>query len=378
MLFSKIIGQQTNKEYLTHACKTGRLPHALLLHGRQGSAKLALALAISQYIVCTDKRENDSCGQCSACRKATKLIHPDIHYVFPVVKKEGKKREETTSGDFLHQWRGIIANHPYFSMQSWMHSLQAENSQPNINTRECNDIIHKLSLQTFESDSKVLIVWMPEYLGKEGNRLLKIIEEPTDNTHIILVAEDLSAILNTIISRTQLVHVLPFNDEEMISYLMEDKGLAQDIALQVANLADGDMAKALETIDSESIDYSEMLFQWIRLSYKSAPEKLIDLVNQLSRWGREEQKNFLQYGLHFFREYLFYLNTGQRPLRMNEKEYEIAQKMKSILDITKSESITSMLDASISHISRNANAKISFMADSMSLGSIMRGEQVSV
>ena len=354
------------------------IPHALLFHGREGSGKLEMAHAFAQYIVCQNRKENSFCGECSACIKASKMIHPDIHYVFPVIKKDGKNRSDTVSADFLKEWRDAVSSNPYLSIKDWMKILDAENSQPNINTKECNEIIQKLNLQSFESYAKILIIWLPEYLGKEGNRLLKIIEEPTDDTYIMLIAENLSAILGTILSRTQKVSIPPFGDEVIIKALVDKKGLDENKARQIAAIADGNMTMAFAMSEKDNQDYSALLFQWIRLSYKSKPEDLTSFVNDLAMLGREGQKNFLQYGLNYFREYLFLLNTGTRSARLSNQEYEIAQKMTNIIDIDKSIDIIDVFNSGISEIGRNANPKINFMAGSMMLGAIMREEDLSL
>ena len=354
-----------------------RVPHAMLFHGRPGSSKLVMALKFAQFLTCEVKSDLLPCGSCPACIKSKKLIHPDIHFVFPVIKKEGKKRMDTTSQDFLPEWRSLVLDNPYASIKDWSQEMQAGNSQPNINTRECNDIIHKLNLQSYESDVKILIIWMPEYLGKEGNRLLKLIEEPTDDTYIFLIADDTSRILGTILSRTQLVSMPPLMDEDVKNILVSKYGLSHNQADQAATLADGDMGKAIRMIHTTSQDFSSMLFQWIRLSYKSKPEDLISLINTLANLGREEQKNYLQYGLNFFREYLFMIGTKSRGQRLNNEEYSIALKMQSIIDAEKAHSIVSILDQNVLNISRNAHPKITFMAMSMQLRALLRGETLS-
>lgn len=370
---------QDFKKYLELAslAQQDRIPHAILCHGRQGSSKLLLALKFSQFIVCEHRQGSEICGNCPACIKSDKMIHPDIHYVFPVIKKEGKKRMDTVSSDFLPEWRSIVLSNPYISIKDWMKELGADNSQPNINTKECNEIIQKLNLQSYESDFKILIIWLPEYLGKEGNRLLKIIEEPTDDTFIILIAEDLTSILGTILSRTQLVSVPPIRDDEMIKVLNEHYHLELTRASQIALLADGDMGAAIRMINTASQDYSHMLFQWIRRSYKSKPEDLTSWINNIASLGREEQKNFLQYGLSYFREYLFLIQTHKRGPRLTNEEYDIAVKMQSIIDMEKCYHIVQLLDENIRNISRNAHPKITFMAMSMQMGALLRGENLS-
>jgi DNA polymerase-3 subunit delta' len=379
MQFDSIIGTINEKAFLTGIIAEEKVPHALLLYGREGSAKYALALAMAQMIVCKNPTAKDSCGNCNACIKAAKLIHPDIHFVFPVIKKDDKKREETTAADFMKEWREISLNHPYFSFQDWTSYINAENSPPNINTRECQEIVKKLGLQTFESDSKVLIIWMPEYLGKEGNRLLKIIEEPTDNTYIIIVAEDLNRILGTILSRTQTVYVSPFSDDDIIEVIKDSENtVSDDDARQKASIADGNLGKALSAKSTQTVNYSRLLFEWIRVSYKSRPEDLVNMVDNLANMGRAQQRDFLQYGLNYLREYLYYLYTDLRGKRLTDDEFEIAKKMRQIMDLYKTEKLVELLDYSIVHINRNVNARVSFMSDSMSIGSILRSEEIAI
>jgi len=202
MFFSDIPGKQIEKKYLIDNVNEDRLAHAQLFLGRPGAGQLALALAFASYVLCRDRQPDDSCGRCAACLKSHKVIHPDMHFAFPVIKKDGKQRKDVTSNDFLIPWRKIIHGNPYLDMNTWLHSLNVDNAQANINVKECVEIVKKLSLKTFESDHKILIMWMPEYLRNEGNRLLKLIEEPPDETLIILVAERQEEILNTILSRS--------------------------------------------------------------------------------------------------------------------------------------------------------------------------------
>lgn len=376
MFFKDIPGKEAEKKYLLSNAKDGRLAHAQLFLGRTGSGQLPLALAFTSYLMCKDRSDSDSCGACSACLKTHKYIHPDVHFSFPVVKKDGKNRNETTSNDFLVEWRKILTQNPFLDIKTWMHELHVDNGQANINVKECVEIVKKLGLKTFESDYKVLIMWMPEYLRNEGNRLLKLIEEPPENTIILLVAEKQDAILNTILSRVQLLKVNPFTDEEVSEHLQIKYSLNEDNISQLVGLSAGDMNAAIHLAAQDNVNYSDSLFQWLRIAYKMEPVELGKWVNEMSSWGRENQKNFLDYGLHFFREYLFSLMTGRKNLRLNEYELSIAQKMTSLLDISKTEQLISILNDCIGSIERNANPKILFLADSLSIGRIMRNMSV--
>ena len=376
MNFKDIPGKEAEKQFLLANAKEDRLAHAQLFLGRTGSGQLPMALAFASYLICTNRTETDSCGECSACLKSHKFIHPDVHFSFPVVKKDGKNRNETTSNDFLREWRFILNKNPFLDMKTWLHSLNLENGQANINVKECVEIVKKLGLKTFESEYKVLIMWMPEYLRNEGNRLLKLIEEPPENTIILLVAEKQEAILNTILSRVQLLKVNPFTDDEIRHYLEHSRGISQNDSDQFIGIAAGNMNTAINLATQDSVNYSDSLFQWLRVAYKMEPVEMSKWVNEMSGWGRENQKNFLEYGLHFFREYLFYLNTNKNTLRLNEYELTIAQKMTSLLDISKTEQLILILNDCIGAVERNANPKILFLADSLTIGRVMRNINV--
>ena len=244
MEFRQIVGQEKTKQLLLGMGRSDRMPHAQIFLGPTGCGKLALALAFAQYVLCIDKQENDSCGKCTNCIKSAKLIHPDIHYSYPTV---GTK---VVSTNLLTEWRSAILEDAYMDVNQWLHHIGAENKQGNINKDECVSIIKKLSLKIFEGSHKILIMWLPEYLGKEGNRLLKLIEEPPENTLFILVAEEQEKILNTILSRCQIVKINRLQDEQIVQYLANEKGVDEAKASSVAHLADGDLGSAKKLLDN--------------------------------------------------------------------------------------------------------------------------------
>lgn len=376
MFFKDIPGKSAEKKYLIATVQEDRLAHAQLFLGRPGTGQLSLALAFTSFLLCKDREENDSCGKCSACLKTHKHIHPDVHFSYPVVKMDGKLRKDVTSNDFLPQWRKAITSNPYLDMNTWLDSLNVDNGQANINVKECVEIVKKLSLKTFEADHKVLIMWMPEYLRNEGNRLLKLIEEPPENTIIILAAEKQEEILNTILSRVQLLKIAPFSDEEISNYLTHQLKVAPSEIDQITGLSSGDLNAAIHLANQDNVNYSDSLFHWLRVAYKMEPVELGKWVTEASRWGRENQKHFLEYGLHFFREYLFSLITGKDNIRLSAEEKETASKMSKLLDVSKTENIISVLNDCIGAVERNANPKILFLADSMTIGRIMRNANV--
>jgi DNA polymerase-3 subunit delta' len=373
MQFSQILGKSEVKRQLIQQVQKDRIPHAQLFLAREGYGGLALALAFATYLMCEQKTETDSCGQCGQCLKTNKFIHPDIHFSFPVVKQGEKKREITTSDDYLPEWREILSQNPFMGLNEWMQQMDSD-SQPNINVKECNDIIHKLNMMSYESDYKVLIMWLPEYLDKEGNRLLKLIEEPTDNTFIILVAENQNLVLKTILSRCQLIKVPKFENKEVSQYIIEKLELPISKGEQIANLADGNINLAMSIATDEAPDFSDLLISWLRIAYKSDPLEINKWISAVDGMTKNDQKNFLEYGLHFFNQFVFWMYTKSEEVNLTDKEKEIAGNMTKIINVTKAEAISAILDEAIVNLHRNANLKILLFADTLTIGDIVRGK----
>ena len=371
MYFKDIPYKDREKALLRRQVTDHRIPHAQIFVGNEGSGALSLAAAFASYLVCQRRTESDSCGTCPACKQSHKYLYPDIHWSFPVIKADGKNREDSISDDFLPQWREMLSNSPYMNVSDWQQKLEAGNTKVNINVRECQSIVQKLYLQSFADGPKILILWMPEYLGKEGNRLLKFIEEPTPDTIIILVAEQQNLILNTILSRCQLVKVLPYTFEELTQYAVQHHHLSEDRAQLVASLAEGNMNKALHIIKGDDKDLSEAFVHWMRVAFKCDATEMLSWSNEMSSWSKDEQVQFMKYGTHFLRELLLWILASKRP-NMLEKEIDIAEKMKSILDADKIQKICEVIENTQIYINRNANMKIGFMADTILIGNILK------
>ena len=235
MHFKSIIASGNHMRFLQHAADHQTLPHAMLFWGPEGTGKLSAAISLSQYLLCTDKQSEGNCGVCRSCVKSEKIIHPDVHFVFPIVTS----KENYRSTDFYPQWRQAVSENPHLNVSDWLQFIASDNKQLNISTKECLRIIEQLSLKAYEGSYKILIIWMVEYLGKEGNKLLKLIEEPQDNTIIILIAEDRKAILPTIISRCQQFYFRPLASDLVKNMLESKLGLNTERARQVAASAHG-------------------------------------------------------------------------------------------------------------------------------------------
>jgi DNA polymerase III subunit delta' len=364
MQFKHIIGQQAIKKKLIGTVNDNRVSHAQLFLGPEGSGSLALAVAYAQYVSCEDKQPDDSCGVCSSCRKYQKLVHPDLHFSYPFFAKDTK---HDTALTFIEQWREAFLANPYLSLDIWRGYLDAENKQANINILECHQIIKKLSFKPFESAYKVLILWLPEYLDKEGNSLLKIIEEPQPNTLFLLVAQNQDQILNTILSRTQLVKIPALGYDDIKNNLMANHHQTEMAASEIAYLSNGNMTEALTMLQHEGKSYHELFVQWLRLCYGNKGTEVMAFVEQAAKLGRENQKNFLRYGISFIRECCLLMAGAGSLVHLPPQELDTAQKMTNVMNAAMAQAISSELEKAHYHVERNANPKILFLDVSLQI-----------
>jgi len=365
--FSQIIGQDGTKTLLSSMVEGERIPHAQLFLGSKGSGSLALAMAFAQLVLCDNPKDGEACGRCVSCIKTKKMIHPDVHYSYPTV---GTKVVAT---NFLKEWRSAVEENPYMNLNQWLQKIGADNKQGNINKDECLAIVKKLSLKTFEGKYKILIMWLPEFLGKEGNRLLKLIEEPPDNTLFILVAENQELILNTILSRCQIVKINPLQDEEVAQGLVERMRLSEDDAMSIARLANGDFNEAMSLVENTENDNAKLFLDWFRACYKGSGKELVALTEGLAKLGRENQKYFLTYSLHFLRELMVLGVTGNNDnIRLQPTEKQTAINMAKVVGFEKVGKISDLFNQAIMHVERNANPKILFLDTSIKLHKVLR------
>lgn len=365
MRFKDIIGQEAVKHKLVQSVKNKRIGHAQLFLGPESSGSLALALAYAQFIGCNKPLEDDSCGECSSCIKYNKIIHPDLHFSFPFFAKHSKD----TSLDYLPEWRQAFLSNPYLSLNYWRNFLKAENKQANINIAECHQIIRSLSLTSFESAYKVLIIWLPEYLGKNGNALLKLIEEPAPKTLFLLVAENQEHILRTILSRTQLVKITKPTEKAIEDYLCKHFDIDNDRAKQIAFISDGNIEKAIQlSAESGESNFYELYRQWILHCFKNDGLALIDMVEKdFPKMGRENQKSFLHYAVNLMREVVLLQNGLEALIRLSGKENVLAERFADLFSPMQVESIIQLLEEANANIERNANPRILFLDVSLQL-----------
>lgn len=384
MQFQSLIGQQTSQEKLVQLVQNNRLSHALLFLGKEGSGALSLALAFAQYIVCrpetsgtdlfaeTEKQttgqplKSDSCGKCAACKKAGEFVHPDIHFSYPVITK--KTGEKPISTDFIKEWRAFVTQTPYGNVYDWLQFIGAENKQGNITAQECNDIIHKLALKSFESEYKILIVWMPEFLGKEGNKLLKLIEEPPENTLFLFVAENEGLILPTILSRMQLIKI-PLPADTSIEAALESKqGIKKEKAQQIAALVRGNYRDALQLLQHAEEDWQALLREWLNAILKTGPVAQVKWIEEIAKMGREKQKQFMLYFTHLLEKAVRLRTAAAENILMEtNNELDFALRLNKICSLSQQEAIIEELNKAGYYIERNANAKMLFHALSIKL-----------
>jgi DNA polymerase III subunit delta' len=366
MSFKHVIGQMETKKILAELVQHNRLSHALLFLGNEGSGGLPLALAFAQYVVCekingqSADLELDACGICPACVRAGQLIHPDIHFSYPVIPR--KPGDKPVSSDYSSEWREFIRQYPYGNAYDWLQFIGAENKQGNITAQECGDIIRKLSLKSFESGYKILLLWMPEYLGNEGNKLLKLIEEPPPNTLFILVAENESLILPTILSRTQLVKIPMPEIADIEAALTDRAGVPAEQARQVAAICEGNYHEALQLIRHAEDDWQALLREWLNAILKTGPVAQVKWIDEISKAGRERQKQFLRYFSHLLEQAIRLRFMDPARLHIPDNERDVALRLNKMTDIARQKAIIGELDKAAYYIERNAHAKMLFHA----------------
>lgn len=381
MLFKDIPGHIDEKQRLIRSVKENRVSHAQLFLGPVGSGNLAMALAYAQYIACENKLPEDSCGECPSCKKYAKLIHPDLHFVYPVNKTEDEKKD-VTSDTFLETWRSTILDNPYIDINKWNIALGIEQKLTIISVEEADLILKKLSLKSFEGGYKILIMWMPERMNiASANKLLKIIEEPPDKTIFLLVANNHEELLPTIISRLQLIKIYPFKDNDIIEILKNRFNLADERAKRIAFLSDGSMLTALELAQMENEDsdneFLNYFIEWMRMCWNVS--KKIEEMKEVCKWSdkmgalkREQQKSFIKYCLYLIRESMM-MQSGVTPLvKLTASELDFIKKFAPFINIQNSLQFNEAFNNAYNAIERNASGKILFLDLSFKVMKMLR------
>mgnify|MGYP000886300976 FL=1 len=364
MNFSQIPGQKAVIDRLRSSVAENRVSHALLFYGPEGSGKFALALAFARYVSCENRTAEDACGVCPSCVKYDRLIHPDLHFVFPVIKK--KSGTEPVSDTFISQWRAMVLRSAWFSLSTWTEAMEVANEQALIPVAEAAEIIRKLSLKSFESDFKIMIIWLPEKMNAEtANKLLKIIEEPPARTLFILVSEEDDKLLPTITSRCQHIRIPAIPSEELTNHLVQTLGIDRDKASGIAAIANGNLVRAMELArdDESSTIHLDRFTRLMRTAYTRDIHSLVTWSEETAGLGRERQKSFLSYSLRMIREN-FILNFNGRENRLvylTRAEDEFSDRFHPFINDRNINALNREFNLAYAHVESNGNTKMIFL-----------------
>jgi len=363
MRFADIIGNETVKMALLYEANEGRVSHAQLFMGPEGSAKLQLAIAFSGYLLCDNPTKEDACGTCPNCLKVSSLVHPDLHFVFPVVLSADKSSKVTSSDDRLQQWNSFVLKNRYFDLNQWLEYLEELGKNPVIGVEESKDILQKLSLKSYSGKHKIMIIWLPEKMNQQAsNRLLKILEEPPEETLFILVSDNVESLLPTIISRTQFLKIQPFTAEEISTYLEKSFSIEKNVATAVAGISQGNIVEAIQMIqgDANQLIYFDLFVKMMRTAYAANAFELMNLGDELAALEKEQQKNFIKYGLHLFRESIILNYMKGELVNLRNEERAFLDKFAKFINNNNIADLQEEFDKAFYHLERNANAKILF------------------
>lgn len=368
MLFRAVVGQEVLKNKIRPLVRQQQLPHALLMLGRPGTGGLPMALATAQYIFCERKGENDSCHTCPSCIKVGQLQHPDLHFSFPFSRIE---KTPPLCREYFRGFRDFILEHPYGSESDWLQAQAGGDKRGNIPADECRDIVHRLQLKSYEGGPKVLIIWMPEHLGLEGNILLKFLEEPTPNTIMILVAENEELLLPTIRSRVQLFPLNRLSDAEIREALVRLE-VQPEKAERLARIAEGDFHHALHLLHDQDSDYLQMLRNWLNALFRNNGPDLAVWIRELSDTKVESRRNFLHYAIQLLEHTIRLENLGPARVHLPEEEAKIAHTLlQKGLDGHRLGRIAEMIGTAASELERNVNVQIAMHALSLRVQQVM-------
>ena len=371
MKFSDIPGLEEEKNRLIDSFSSNKIHHAILFFGQKGSANLSLAFAFATYINCENKRDFDSCGNCSSCSKMEKLIHPDVNIIFPVAPTT-KINKEVVSDKFIESWRVSFFQNPYKNVDDWFEFYGFENKQPNISKDEARNIIKKLSLKPFESKFKINVLWLPEYLHTfTSNALLKNLEEPPGQTLFFIVSNDYQKLLKTILSRVQIFKVPRFSDNEIKMYLSKYAEVSESEVDQAIYLSDGDLNKSEKLLMAPQSNDLDYVMKWMRSCYSENYSDVNKQTDWFSSLSKIRKRAFMTYSLKLMREAMVSIIDPSLS-RISENESSFINKFKMTLEQKSLEKIIMLIDENIRFLDRNANAKILFLDLSIKISNLFK------
>ena len=354
MQFDDLPIQNQVRERLYGLYEADKIPHAILFSGKEGSGNLAAAIAFAQLVLCDNPTNNDSCGECPNCKKVNQYLHPDMHFSFPFIKSKDKD----LSTVFMEEWRKLLSHSLFPTLRDWQMYLDAENKKFNIYASEIRDIAKRLSLKSYSGKKKVLIMWLPELMGKEGNMLLKLIEEPPADTLFFLVTEDESSILTTIISRTQRFYIPRPEFSHLVDFLLNSNiELSKEKAESAALVSKGNVNVAQLVVNDIEEPFFDTFRNWLLACHSEKHLEIQTKVEDLSKSGRENIINFLNYGLELIRVVLSH-SKGFQNNAMPEKEKEFVVKFANLMEGRSFDDLYQLFNDSIFGVERNGNTKL--------------------
>lgn len=362
MHFNEVVGQVGLKAKLCSSVQNGRVAHAQMFVGPVGSGPLPTALAFAQYLSCSNRTETDSCGKCDSCVKYAKLEHPDLQLIFPKNKTEKIDSTTYSSKDFVIEWRKSILANPYIDLNSWLKDLGIEKKQGLINVDDSREILQNLSYKAYQSEYRVVLIWLAEYMNAaSANKILKILEEPPDRTVFLLVAESTENMLQTILSRVQ-IHRMERLKEDEIAHSLTNEDTDAARAHQLAHLADGDLnlAKQLLEDDTAIVGAISFFIRWMRACFSVNLESIRDLTDEFQSLGREQQKALLNQSSSILRKVLIYKTLPETKDKLLQEELDFVRKFAQFINENNAAGMLQSLNDASYHIERNANARITF------------------
>ena len=359
--FKDVIGQEALKEKLRREVDEGHIPHAQLFCGPSGVGKLALALAYARYLCCTNRTDGEACGHCQSCKQWEQLMHPDVHFMFPIVSSEKKKK--SICADYLTEWRELLINSPYFSYSQWLEAIDAENSQALIYAKESDEITKTLNLKPIQGDFKITIIWLPEKMNEPcANKMLKLLEEPPERTIFLLCSEEPERMLSTILSRAQRINLPRLTEIEIAEALQNKYGIEPRDSETLAHLANGSFVKALDLIhlNEDNDKYLELFISLMRLAYARRIREMKAWSEEVATLGREKQKELLTYCQRMIRE-SFMANFHQKQMSyMNLEEQNFTSRFAPFVNEGNAMGIMHELSEAQVHIEQNVNPRMVF------------------
>lgn len=381
MFFKDVIGQNHIKKHLKSTTEKGRIPHAQLFVGKEGSGVLPMAIAYAQYLLCLNANDEESCKI-----KCENLAHPDLHFAFPVTTND-KVKKHPISNLFLEDWRLFVKEQPYGSLYNWLQFIGVENKQGLIGVDEAESIVKSLTLKAFEGGFKVMVIWRAEKMNiSAANKLLKLIEEPPEKTIFILCAEDEEQIISTIRSRCQAIHFPALSEKDIAESLVLKEKITENVAYKFAHQSEGNYNKALHLLhhDSSDIIFETWFITWIRTAFRAkgnatVVQQLVSWSDEIAKSGRETQKRFLKYCLQFFRQAML-LNYNSEAIVFLETETKgfDLKKFAPFVHSGNILEISNELNDAIYHIERNGNAKIVLLDLSIKLTRLLHTKEASL